>query len=129
MEIIFSWKIQWGTFEPYSEIENANEPSLDVLSALLMDSGGIPYLDTVEWLDVLVTKIKSIEAKVLERFEWSRESWSAIFEADNVTIYSLYDESCRINVPFTIFKSIFISWRSFLLSKPEAENKVVIAVP
>lgn len=124
MKIIFTWKKQWNNLEPFSEVPSIPDTSIDIISSLLMDSGGLPYPDTVDWIDILINKLISCSTGKVTLEEWGRDSWAVRIDCNKVTIYSLYDEQFKKEVPLIQFKKIVLAWRDFIMSDPQP-NKMV----
>jgi hypothetical protein len=92
MNIKFSWKRDADGFHPVSESNLLNQDGFSLLDCVLMDSGGLPYLETVPWLNEGIKRIKSVTTGELESSDWSRETWGVEFRNNKAKIYSLHDE-------------------------------------
>lgn len=81
-----------------------------------MDDGGIPYLETVPWLDQGLLVVSSVRSGEIRDGEWGRDCWGANLNLDRVRIYSHYDENYFVDMNIDNFESALSEWKEFILS-------------
>ena len=118
MKVTFSWESTAGTISPHCASEIVNSDGINLLSCLLMDDGGIPYLQSIPWIREGIAKINLVLSGEALSSSWGRESWGALMTIDGARIYSLHDEDYFENVTLQQFKNALISWENFIASKP-----------
>jgi len=101
-----------------------NQDGVDPICCLLMDDGGIPYNETLSWIQDGLKEINSVLNGEQLSSSWSREAWEASFTKSLSKIYSLYDESCFEEISTKDLKEILNAWCEFLTSKPLPKEKV-----
>ncbi len=116
MELSFFWDDSFGRPFPNCRSSVRNEAGVDLLSCLLIDDGGIPYLETVPWLDHGLSLIQQIRTGGSTQGDWGRECWGAILNVERVRIYSLYDENYFIDMSLDDFERALSEWKKFIVS-------------
>lgn len=119
MRITFSWENINGTLTPSCSSSIVNHDGVSILSCLLMDDGGMHYLDTLPWINegiLTVDKIK--KAGNLKTANWDRDAWGVVLTNDKVQIYSLYDENYFETLNIQAFEGALLAWKDFLQSSP-----------
>lgn len=86
---------------------------------VLMDSGGLPYRDTIPWLNEGIKRITSVATGELESSDWSRETWGVELRNPTAKIYSLHDEEYVQTLSLDGFSKVLRAWTAFLESKPD----------
>lgn len=118
MKVTFSWEDTAGAISPVCASEAVNPDGINLLSCLLTDDGGIPYIQSLSWIQEGVSKIDSVSNGEILSSIWHRESWGALIAIDKVKIYLLYDESYFEYISLKQFRSALVSWHNFLKSEP-----------
>src|SRR5262245_21820129 len=93
MKLRFYWGEQFDQLEPACESDALNRDGVSALSSLLMDTGGLPYPDTLSWLEDGLRRLDTVKRGEVESVRWGREDWGACFIRDRVKVYSIHDES------------------------------------
>jgi hypothetical protein len=119
MNIVFSWKRDADGYTPVSRSDLLNQDGVSPLDCLLMDSGGLPYLDTIPWLDEGIKRIKSVATGEVESSDWSREAWGVDIRNSTAKVYSLYDEKCFQILSLDGFSTVLQEWTTFVQSEPD----------
>jgi len=118
MKFTFSWESAEGAISPLCTSETANSDGINLLSCLLMDDGGIPYLQSIPWIREGITEVDSVLSGVVASSNWDREAWGALITIDGAKIYSLHDEGYVEGVTLQQFRNALVSWANFVESKP-----------
>lgn len=79
INVNFSWKLEADGYTPVSSSSFLNQDGVSLLDCVLMDSGGLCYLETIPWLDEGIKRIKSVATGELESSDWNRETWGVEF--------------------------------------------------
>jgi hypothetical protein len=116
MKLRFFWKEQFGKLEPACESDAADS----LLPCLLTDTGGLPYLSTLPWIDEGLLRIETVTRGDVESLLWGREDWGAELRRDSVRIYSLSDDSFREDMLLEPLQAALRAWRDFLQTPPDA---------
>lgn len=124
MKFSFLWNNLEGVFRPFCTSDVVNDDGLSIVSCLLMDDGGLPYTDTISWIDEGLNRISSVLSGKESSVDWSRESWGASISIDSVTVYSLYDENYSQKLSINNFEKLLMAWRCFFNSEPDVEKTV-----
>lgn len=119
MNIIFSWKRDADGYAPVSRSNLLNQDGVNLLDCVLMDSGGLHYLETIPWLNEGTNRIASVATRELESSDWSRETWGVEFRNNKAKIYSLHDEEYVQILSLDGFSKVLQEWTAFLQSKPD----------
>ena len=119
MNIRFSWERHDDRYDPVSESNVLNKDGVSLLDGVLMDSGGLPHLDTIPWLNEGIKRITSVATGELESSDWSRETWGVEFRNNTAKIYSLHDETYFQTLSLDGFSRVLREWTAFLQSKPD----------
>jgi hypothetical protein len=119
MNISFSWKRDSGGYHPVSTSSLLNQDGVSLLDCVLMDNGGLPYLDTIPWLNEGIERIKSVATGELECSDWSRETWGVEFTDNKAKIYSLYQEEYIQIIDLDVFLKALQMWTAFIQSEPD----------
>ena len=82
-----------------------------------MDDGGQTYLETAQWLDEGLNKIRQVASGKIEVVDWSRDAWGVVLAGKVAKIYSLYDEACFLDVALEDFEGVLWAWKKFILSQ------------
>lgn len=128
MKVTFSWETAAGIVSPHSASETVNRDGMNLLSCLLMDDGGIPYLQSIPWIREGIKKIDSVLDGETVSSSWDRESWGALITINGVKIYSLHDKDYFEDVTLQQFKNALSSWGKFIESKPTPGERKNIAL-
>jgi hypothetical protein len=128
MRLTFSWQEQFGELEPVCESDTFNHDGVSLVSCLLMDTGGLPYLSTLPWIDEGLRLIEAVKCAEAESLEWGREDWGASLRCDGAKIYSLHDEDYADVMPLEPFEAALRAWKDFLQTPPNAKTTRTIFV-
>ncbi|WP_061541321.1 hypothetical protein [Collimonas fungivorans] len=128
MEFYFSWEKQFERLVPSCCTKEVNNEGYSPLACLLVDDGGVPFLDMLPWYDECLSQIHLIKKRHIDSYYWGREDWAAELSDTEVRIYSQLDETCFEFVKIDDFEKLLLAWRSFIQSTPQfdIEQKVVI---
>src|SRR4051812_30990061 len=118
MNIRFSWERHADGYDPVSESDFRNKAGVSLLDDVLMDSGGLPYSETIPWLNEGIRRIMSVATGESESSDWSRETWGVEFRNNTAKIYSLHDETYFQTLSLDGFSKVLRAWTAFLQSKP-----------
>lgn len=118
MKVTFLWESTAGVISPYCTSETVNRDGINLLSCLLMDDGGIPYLQSIPWIREGIKRIDTVLSGEAVSSSWDRESWGTLMIIGRVKIYSLHDEDYFEDVTLQQFKNALVLWVSFIESKP-----------
>ncbi|WLH77709.1 hypothetical protein PSH81_18470 [Pseudomonas sp. FP2335] len=89
---------------------------VDLLACLLIDNGGVPFNETIPWLDEGVNRLLAVRRDEKVFTEWARDAWAAHISKDGVKIYSLYDEDFSVTISLGDFEKALRGWKDFLVS-------------
>jgi hypothetical protein len=129
MNITFSWERELDRCVPACRSNLLNQDGLRLLDCLLTDNGGLPYLETIPWLDEGVRRLKSVASGELASSEWARETWGVEINKREARIYSLHDEKCFQTVNHDAFSEVLQEWIAFLRSKPDDSQTKIVNLP
>jgi len=113
----FYWDESDGRRWPGCRSGVLNGDGVDLLACLLMDDGGQTYLETTQWLDEGLNRIRQIASGKIEVVDWSRDAWGVVLAGKVAKIYSLYDEACFLDVTLEDFEGVLRVWKKFILSQ------------
>jgi hypothetical protein len=119
VNIRFSWNRHADGYDPVSGSDLVNQDGVSLLDCVLMDSGGLPYWDTIPWLNEGLKRSNSVATGQLASSDWSRETWGVEFRNSEVKIYSLHDEKYFQILSLDGFSKVLQEWTAFLQSKPD----------
>lgn len=126
MKIIFTWSRNCEGYNPVSKSDFLNQDGISLLDCVLMDSGGIPYSDSLPWLNEGLKRITSVATGALESFDWDRETWGVKFRNNKAKIYSLHDEEYFQTMSLAGFSRVLQEWIAFLQLRPDdRESKIL----
>ncbi|WP_447894316.1 hypothetical protein [Vreelandella sp. GE22] len=128
MKISFLWKNVLGVVSPHCVPETTNEDGINLLSCLLMDDGGVPYQQTIPWVQKGIKQVDSVLSGEVESSSWGRESWGVSITTREAKIYSLYDDEYFENIDTEQFRDALALWKTFLESKPRLEKSKDIVI-
>jgi len=120
MKVTFSWESASGTISPHCASETVNKDGINLVSCLLMDDGGIPYLQSIPWIREGIARVEMILSGKAESSSWDREAWGVSMTIDEARIYSLQDEDYFESFTLQQLKNALVSWKSFVELKPDA---------
>lgn len=123
MNITFSWENMAGTLSPCCASEVVNSDGISLLACLLMDDGGLPYLETVPWICEGISKIDAVLRGEISSYSWDREAWGVSISAGEAKIYSLHDEDYFEVTSAQEIRKALDSWRAFIQSTPTVGDK------
>jgi len=118
MKYLFSWQQASNSYCPVCKPESKGEEDFSPLSCLLMDDGGIPYIETTQFVKQLIDKLDLILEKKSADISWDREAWGARCSKNGVTIYSLYDEEFSEIFSINDFRYLVSKWLEFIQTEP-----------
>lgn len=119
MKVKFSWDDSAGSIVPVCTSQVVNRDGISLLSCLLMDDGGVPYLQSISWIEEGLKKTENVMKAEMEDACWDRESWGVIICFDRARIYSLNDEDYFDDISPRQLKGALASWRDFLKTTPK----------
>ncbi|MCX2803308.1 hypothetical protein OQJ68_16100 [Microbulbifer thermotolerans] len=119
MKIMFSWKISEEFVFPYCTSDNLNKDDISILSCLLMDDGGIPYIQSIPWIQKGIEKIDPVVNGKAKSASWDREAWGALITINGAKIYSLFEEDYFEEITLEQLRIALISWMNFIKTRPE----------
>jgi hypothetical protein len=93
-----------------------------------MDDGGLGVEHAAGWIGEGLSRLNAVLAGEIELADWGREDWGAQFSADEVTVYSMYDESVSRALNTPVFRLALIAWRDFIQQVPNEGDRVEIAI-
>ncbi len=125
METTFSWNRIAQEFTPVSSSNLLNQDGICLLDCVLMDCGGVSYLESIAWLNEGMDRISSVAAGSVRSSNWRRETWGVEFMNNKARIYSLHDETYFQAVSLDAFSKVLQEWIAFLQSQPDARNSKV----
>lgn len=128
MKLRFYWSEQFGRLEPACESDALNYEGVSPLSSLLTDTGGLPYLSSLPWLDEGLRRLDTVKLGEAQSLGWAREDWGATFFRDRVNIYSLHDESYAEDLSSDAFETTLRAWIEFIQSAPDAKAERTLVV-
>ena len=121
MKITFTWSRNCEGYTPLSKSDLLNQDGISLLDCVLMDSGGLPYSDSLPWLNEGLKKITSVATGAVESSDWDRETWGVVFSNNKAKIYSLHDEDYFQTMSLAGFSRVLQEWIAFLQS--ESDNR------
>ena len=126
MKINFSWKRDIGSIYPVCVSVTEHNDSKGILPSLLMDDGGLPYNDTVAWVDEGIKRINSVLIGECAALHWDRERWGVEFTIESATIYSLLDDRYFQNLTTQQLKNALFEWGLFLKTTPNLSHIIEV---
>ncbi|ATG79570.1 hypothetical protein [Pseudoalteromonas sp. 1_2015MBL_MicDiv] len=126
MKISFSWKKDVDSIYPVCSSITENNDGKSILSSLLMDDGGLPYNDTIAWVDEGIKRINSVLTSEFAVLDWDRERWGAEFTIENAQVYALLDDSYFQILTTQQLKKALLEWKLFLESTPNLQNIIEV---
>ncbi len=126
MNIKFSWSRNAESYTPVSKSDLLNQDGISLLDCVLMDSGGLPYLDSIPWLNEGIKRITSVATGALESSDWDRETWGVEFRNNKAKIYSLHDEEYFQTISLDGFSKVLQEWIAFLQSQPDDRESEIL---
>jgi len=126
MKINFYWKLEVDHIYPACSPITDNRDDKNILSSLLMDDGGLPYNDTIAWVDEGIKRINFVLTSECAYFYWGRERWGAEFTIETAQIYSLLDDSYFQIITTQQLKNALREWKLFLESTPNLKNIIEV---
>jgi hypothetical protein len=118
MNITFSWSRIASGYTPVSRSDLLNHEGVSLIDCVLMDDGGLHYLESIPWMNECIKRITSVASGTLKASDWSRETWGVSFTKNTATIYSLHDEGYIQTVSLAGFFKVLQEWVAFLQSGP-----------
>lgn len=128
MKISFTWKESFGELMPVCNVDLFNKDDINLLACILMDDGGLPYIQTVSWIEEGISDTDSVIKGITESKDWVRETWGVNLRRDNAKIYSLYDENYFDVIDINLFRRVLVEWKDFIQSEPKQNIKRVIEI-
>jgi hypothetical protein len=128
MQLSFSWNEDRGVLSPHCESNAVNVDGICLLALILLDDGGCGHAHSIHWLDEGLEKIDSVSSGESSSVNWDRETWGATLKRDEVTIYSLHDESCFQQFSLRQFHTAIVAWESFIQKAPSLESAEQIEI-
>lgn len=122
INVNFSWKHEADGYTPVSSSYFLNQDGVSLLDCVLMDNGGLCYLETIPWLDEGIKRINSVATGELESSDWNRETWGVEFRKNKAKIYSLHDEEYFQILSIDGLLKALQEWTAFLQSKPDDQK-------
>jgi hypothetical protein len=122
VKLVFEWNRDGGYWSATCRADAVNSEGVSVISSLLMDSGGSPLLDTVEWIEEGIRRLDAASTQGNNVTNWSREDWGADIIGNKVKVYSLYDENYAEYLTTMEFRKALSEWRSFITSPPDEKS-------
>ena len=122
MKLTFSWYEQFGTLEPKCESDTRNHDGVSLVCCLLSDTGGLPYLSSLPWIEEGLRRIDAVKRGEAESLRWGREDWGAWLRRDGARIYSLHEEEYGNVMPLETFEAALRAWKDFLQTPPDANT-------
>lgn len=105
-----------GITTPWCSTDEVGPDNIDILACLLIDDGGIPFFETVAWLDEGLNRLIAVKREDEVSTEWARDAWATHISKIGVKVYSLYDEDFSITISLDDFERALRGWKDFLLS-------------
>jgi len=126
MKIIFTWSQTPEGYFPVSKSDFLNQDGISLLDCVLMDNGGLPYAESLPWLNAGVKKIKSVTMGTLKTSDWNREAWGVEFRNNTAKIHSLHDVGYFQTMSLEGFLRVLQEWIAFLQSQSaERETEIL----
>ncbi|RYG80924.1 MAG: hypothetical protein EON59_14915 [Alphaproteobacteria bacterium] len=115
----FGWWVSDGfpAMATCNRLSNDSD-AVDVLSCILMDTGGLPLDFTLEWLSEGIALIDSVQRGSLASAEWDREDFGASISAKVTELSSLYVETYSETIDTNAFRRAIVAWREFISTDP-----------
>lgn len=118
MNITFSWKRDLDYYVPISKSDHFNNDGINLLDCLLMDNGGLPYLESVPWLEEGIKRGIAVAGGAIESSDWTRETWGVTLNNGEAKIYSLYENNYLQTISLKRFVKVLKAWMIFIQSQP-----------
>ncbi len=128
MKLRFSWHKQFDKLEPVCESDTLNHDGVSLVSCLLADTGGLPYLSTLPWIDEGLRRIDAVKRGEAESLRWGREDWGTLLRRDGARIYSLHDEEYADVMPLDALEAALRAWMEFIRLPSASQASVTIEV-
>ena len=122
IQLSFSWHDERGALSPHCESNAVNVDGICLLTSILLDDSGLSYAHVIDWLDDGLKRIDSVTSGESRSVDWDRETWGANLTRNEVTIYSLHDESYFQKFSLKQFHTALVAWKSFLQKTPSLES-------
>lgn len=115
----FGWWVS-DRFPPVATCNRVSKDSdaADVLSCILMDTGGLSLDSTLEWLSEGIALIDSVQRGSLTSADWDREDFGASIGAEMTELYSLYVDTYSETIDTNAFRRAMVAWREFISTDP-----------
>jgi hypothetical protein len=124
MKLQFYWMDLFGHWEPKCRSDGPTP-----LALIVADTGGLPYLKTLSWLDEGLRRATQVKQARSDAATWDREAYGARLTRHQATIYFLHDESCSQVVSIDSFIKVLTAWRRFIQMAPSPARTEDIEVP
>ncbi|MEJ2612549.1 MAG: hypothetical protein P8179_21435 [Candidatus Thiodiazotropha sp.] len=128
MILKLSWKNTFESCVPFCETDSLSDKNVDMLANILMDDGGIPYKETISWLDHAIKNSGLVENGEIDSFDWDREAWGAEITKGGVTLHSLLDETYTQMIRLDTFISSLKEWEAFLNTHYSSKTTYEVSV-
>lgn len=125
MKFELYWEEGEGELLPCCQSDDVNNDGISLVSCLLMDDGGIPYKETIQWIEEGINNVELVCNKTNTSLDWSREAWGASLSSEVTKIYYLHDEGYFFEISTSNFRAILKIWLDFLNSIPSLNDKVI----
>jgi hypothetical protein len=126
MKLTFSWHEQFGKLEPACDSDTVNHDGVSHVCCLLSDTGGLPYLSTLPWIEEGLRRIDTVKRGEAESLRWGREDWGALLHRDGARIYSLHDDDYADVMPLVAFEAALRAWIEFIRLPPDSKATMTI---
>lgn len=128
MKLTFSWREQFERLEPACTSDVLDRDGMSLVSCLLTDTGGLPYLSTLPWLEEGLRQSEAVRCGEAESLRWGREDWGAVLRRDGVTLYSLHVEDFASVLPLDAFEAALRAWIEFVQTAPDREATRIVEI-
>jgi hypothetical protein len=128
MKLTFSWRERFERLEPACTSDVLDRDGVSLVSSLLTDTGGLPYLSTLSWLDEGLRQSEAVRCGEAESLRWGREAWGAVLRRDGATLYSLHVEDFAVVMPLDAFEAALRAWIEFIRIAPDRDTTRVVEI-
>lgn len=128
MQLTFFWAEHQDQLSPRCESDLDNPDGVCLLSSILTDDGGLGVTNSTEWLETRLKRISSIVTGESKSLDWNRETFGSTLTSQDVTIYSLHDDSNFEKFGLKQFQLALTEWKTFLELQPSAESSKQIEI-
>jgi hypothetical protein len=128
MKIRFYWREYFGELAPACETDAVNKDGVSLLSCLLMDNGGTPYLQDLPGLEQGLDFIQAVKRGEANEIDWGREVWAALIRKHWVKIYSEFQEGYATEMNVDAFEQVLRAWIEFIQTPPDSNTSVTLEV-